>query len=102
MKRLQRAPERDTAVSPYAIEFLILTASRSNEVTRMQWSEVDWEHKLWIVPASRTKSAREHRVPLSDRAVVLLKQQLQVSKGDYVWRGRKKNASISGERFIST
>jgi integrase len=89
MKRLHRVQERSWALSPYAIEFLPLTASRSNEVTGMRWSEIDWEQTVWIVPAARTKSGREHRVPLVDRALVLLKQRLQASKADDVWKSHK-------------
>jgi integrase len=55
----------------------------------MRWEEIDWEQKIWTVPASRTKAAREHRVPLSVRVLELLKLQFQTAKGDYVWRGRK-------------
>ena len=86
-KQLHRAQECGRALSPFVIEFLILTACRTNEVTRMRWEEIDWEQKLWVIPASRTKAAREHRVPLADRSLELLK--LQTRKGDYVWRGRK-------------
>jgi integrase len=89
VKRLHSAQECGSALSPFVIEFLILTACRTNEVTRMRWGEIDWEQKLWVIPASRTKAAREHRVPLVDRALVLLKQQFQCAKGDYVWRGRR-------------
>ena len=91
VKRLHSAQERDTALSPFVIEFLILTACRTNEVTRMRWEEIDWEQKVWTIPASRTKAAREHRVPLVDRALELLKRQL-CKGGDYVWRGRKRQA----------
>jgi integrase len=89
VKRLRSAQERRIALSPFAIEFLILAACRTSEVTRMRWEEIDWEQGTWTVPASRTKVAREHRVPLADRALVLLKQQFQFGKGDYVGRGRK-------------
>ena len=89
VERLHSAQECRTALSPFIIEFLVLTACRTNEVIRMRWEEIDWEKRTWIVPASRTKAAREHRVPLTDRALVLLKQQFQFAKGDYVWRGRK-------------
>jgi integrase len=87
VKQLHSARER-TALSPFVIEFLILTACRTNEVTRMRCEEIDWEQRTWTIPASRTKTAREHRVPLADRALVLLKQQFQFAKGDHVWRGR--------------
>jgi integrase len=56
-----------------ALEFLALTAARSQEVRGARWEEIDLTKGLWIVPASRMKMEREHRVPLSATAVSLLK-----------------------------
>jgi len=56
-----------------ALEFAILTATRSGEVRGATWSEVDIEAKLWTIPAERMKARKEHRVPLSDAALALLK-----------------------------
>jgi integrase len=56
-----------------ALEFLTLTAARSQEVRGAAWDEVDLARSLWIVPASRMKMKREHRVSLSVDAVALLK-----------------------------
>jgi integrase len=56
-----------------ALEFVILTAARSGEVLGATWGEIDLERGLWVVPASRMKAGREHRVPLSDRALALLR-----------------------------
>ena len=55
-------------------EFLVLTACRSREVREATWAEVDFEDCVWTVPSSRTKTGREHRVPLSDRAVEVLRE----------------------------
>ena len=55
-----------------ALEFLVLTAGRSNEVTGAAWDEFDMDARLWTVPGARMKKGREHRVPLSDRAMELL------------------------------
>ncbi len=57
------------------LEFLILTAARSGEVRGMTWSEVDWDNAIWIVPAERMKAKLLHRVPLSARAVEILRGQ---------------------------
>lgn len=57
------------------LEFLILTAARSGEVRGAVWSEIDWENKVWEIPASRMKMKIAHRVPLSDRAMAILKNQ---------------------------
>jgi integrase len=56
-----------------ALKFVILTACRSNEVTGATWSEIDLGAKVWTVPAERMKGKREHRVPLSGRAIEILK-----------------------------
>jgi integrase len=56
-----------------ALEFTILTATRSGEVLGARWSEIDFESRVWTVPAERTKGHREHRVPLSPRALEILR-----------------------------
>jgi integrase len=60
--------ERD-AMAARALEFLILTAARSDEARRASVSEIHIEKRLWTIPASRMKAARDHRVPLSPRAL---------------------------------
>lgn len=55
-----------------ALEFLILTAARSQEVRLAEWREIDLEAATWTVPAEHMKAGREHKVPLSPRAVRLL------------------------------
>jgi integrase len=80
--------QKQKYASAVALGFLILTATRAGEVRNMQWSEIDWEQKLWVIPATRTKTAKQHRVPLSDRAVQLLVMQKQRSTGaDFVFTG---------------
>ena len=60
------------AVSALALEFVILTAARTNEVLGAEWGEVDLDKAVWTVPAARMKAGKEHRVPLSPRAVEVL------------------------------
>jgi integrase len=60
------------ALSARALEFLILTAARTSEVIKADWSEFDLKERLWIVPGSRMKAKVEHRVPLGQRAVDIL------------------------------
>ena len=57
-----------------AFEFLILTACRSGEVRSAMWSEIDVGARLWTIPAERMKAGKEHRVPLSNTAIALLKE----------------------------
>ncbi len=68
-----------------AFEFLVVTAARSGEVRLMVWREVDLDTRLWTVPAQRMKAQREHRVPLSPRAVDLLIQAADLRTNDLVF-----------------
>ena len=61
-------------VAARALEFAILTAARSGEVLGARWDEIDLQRKVWTVPAERMKGGREHRVPLSDRAMAILNE----------------------------
>ena len=63
--------QRD-AVAALALEFTILTAARTGEVIGANWGEVDLGKAMWTIPASRMKAIREHRVPLSPRALEIL------------------------------
>ena len=62
------------ALAARCLEFVILTAARSGEALGATWREIDWEAKLWAVPARRMKAGVEHVVPLSDAAVSLLER----------------------------
>jgi len=72
-------------VEARALELAVLTATRSGEVRGALWSEVDLQKKLWTIPAIRTKQGKEHRVPLSDQAVKLLKKMVKESVNDFVF-----------------
>jgi integrase len=62
----------DKSISALALEFTILTAARTSEVLGGKWDEFDMKKRVWVVPAERMKSNREHRVPLSGRAMEIL------------------------------
>lgn len=68
------------AVAALALEFTILTAARTGEVIGAKWSEVDLDKAVWTVPAGRMKAGKEHRVPLSPRAVEILKATRDLRK----------------------
>jgi integrase len=69
------------ALGARAIEWLLLTATRSGETVGARWGEVDRVAKVWTVPASRMKAGREHRVPLSGAALALLDGLAQLHGG---------------------
>ncbi len=83
------------ATAALALELCILTAARSGEILGMRWSEVDLEKKTWIVPASRMKSGKEHRVPLSSRAVSILKLLAAARTSDLVFEGQRQTKPLS-------
>ncbi|WP_408735106.1 tyrosine-type recombinase/integrase [Belnapia moabensis] len=69
----------------------MLTACRSGEEFGARWSEIDLKAAVWVVPANRMEAGREHRVPLSSRALAVLEQMtpLQLAKDDaYVFPGQ--------------
>lgn len=72
-----------------ALEFVILTAARSGEVRGATWSEIDFNDRVWTIPAERMKAGREHRVPLSDRAIALVRSLPKVDKVEYLFPGTK-------------
>jgi integrase len=60
------------SIAARALEFAVLTAARKTEIRLATWAEIDMQGALWTVPAGRTKSGREHRVPLSAAALAVL------------------------------
>jgi len=83
-----------------ALEFLILTATRTGEVIGAQWSEIDTKAKTWTIPAERMKTQREHRVPLSDRCMAILKQARKLSGKTYVFPGADNDTPLSNMAFL--
>ena len=81
-----------------AFEFLVLTAARSGEIRYAQWSEVDLEGRTWTIPAKRMKTTREHRVPLSSRALEVLVSAGGLDNGS----GFIFPSSISGKQLSSS
>ncbi|MGA0613332.1 tyrosine-type recombinase/integrase [Paracoccus sp. KR1-242] len=79
-----------------ALEYLVLTAARSGEVREARWDEIDMTAKVWEIPADRMKMSRPHRVPLSCRAIAVLKQA-EALGGDsgLVFPGTKKGRPLS-------
>ncbi len=60
-----------------------------------KWSEIDLEKRVWTVPANRMKAGREHRVPLSSRAVSILKRLADLNMGEFVFPGQKPKKPLS-------
>ncbi|MEQ9039413.1 MAG: integrase arm-type DNA-binding domain-containing protein [Silicimonas sp.] len=71
--------------SARALEFLALTAARSGEVRGATWSEIDLDARLWTIPAGRMKAGKMHRVPLTERAIVLLEALPRFEGSEFVF-----------------
>ncbi len=65
-----------------AFEFLVVTAARSGEVRGARWDEIDTDDHVWTIPATRTTAKREHRVPLSGRALEILDAARMLEDGN--------------------
>jgi integrase len=87
--------------SAAALEFLILTVARTGEVIGAPWSEINLENRVWVVPAARMKSGREHRVPLSSAAIAVLNRMPDL-KDDYVFTGQRPGGPLSNMALLMT
>lgn len=91
-----KASHRASASSKLALEFLVLTAARSAEVRKATWDEMDVASATWTVPAERMKANREHRVPLSRRAIEVLAEAAGLSDGsELVFPGVRQGRPLS-------
>ncbi|SOE67079.1 Integrase [Burkholderia sp. YR290] len=88
-------------VAARALEFCVLNASRTAEIIGAQWSEIDLDAKLWTVPAERMKMKKEHRVPLSKRAVAILQEMDAIRQGDFVFPGMREGTGLSNMSLLA-
>ena len=79
---------------------MILTATRTSEVLQAQWVKVDRPGALWTIPASRMKSRREHRIPLSDAALAVLDGLPHMPGHPYVFRGARYGRPLSNMALL--
>src|SRR5262249_35654036 len=76
------------AIAAMALEFLIWTTVLPVEVFGARWSEIDFDQRTWTVPASRMKATKEHRVPLPDRALAILKELSRTKTSEVIFPGQ--------------
>ncbi|MBZ9673443.1 tyrosine-type recombinase/integrase [Mesorhizobium sp. ES1-3] len=89
-----------SSISAKALEFTILTAVRTGEAIGATDSEFDFQNKLWTIPAARMKSGKLHRVPLSDRAIEILKSTPREANSAYIFPGARKGKSLSNMAML--
>lgn len=83
-----------------AIEMTILTACRTSEVLNARWDEIDLQARVWTVPADRMKMRKEHRVPLAEALVALLKALPRVIGNPYLFPGMKAARPLSNMAML--
>ncbi|HEX3861486.1 MAG TPA: tyrosine-type recombinase/integrase [Stellaceae bacterium] len=88
-------------IAARALEFLILTATRTGEVIGATWSEIDLAAKVWTIPAERMKAGKEHRVPLSAAALAIVSELSQQRKGDYLFPGGVQGKPLSNMAMLA-
>jgi len=87
-------------VAVRALEFAILTAARTNEVIGARWAEIDFAAATWTIPAARMKMDKEHRVPLSEPALALLRNLYTETNNDLVFIGAQVGRGL-GDRALA-
>ena len=84
-----------------SLEWLILTASRTSETIGATWDEIDFEAKIWTIPAERIKGGKEHRVPLPSEALKIAKEMQEMKNRDYVFQGGKTGKPLSNNALLA-
>jgi integrase len=92
-------------IASRALEFAILTAARTSEVTGATWQEFNLDGGLWTVPAGRIKAGKEHRVPLSPRALAILRDVAKLRNTEessaYVFPGGRRGKPLSESAMLA-
>lgn len=88
------------SISSKALQFLILTATRTSETLNAKWNEIDLNLSVWTIPAERMKMGREHRVPLSSTAIAILQSIPKLVGTDYIFPGVKAGKPLSNLSMV--
>jgi integrase len=91
--------DKRTATAAKALQFTILTASRTSEVLDMTWDEIDWVARLWTIPEVRMKGGKPHRVPLTDEMLRIL-EPMKAMASTYVFEGQKRHHPLSNMSML--
>jgi integrase len=83
-----------------ALEFAILTAARTGEVIGVLWPEIDMSAAVWAVPKERMKAGVEHRVPLSEQALAILRRMEKQKVNDVIFCGQKPGRALSNMALL--
>jgi integrase len=101
LDKLHRNEARLFIPTKLAMEFMLLTFVRTNELIKAKWSEIDFEKNQWIIPAERMKMKRDHIVPLSKQALAILEEAKRFSgHREYVFVGRDSRKHMSNGAIL--
>jgi integrase len=84
-----------------ALEFAILTATRSSETRLATWAEIDMKERLWTIPGDRMKAGIEHQIPLTDEMLSILNALKREEDNPHVFIGTSKNGTMSENALIN-
>lgn len=91
----------EAGVTPRALEFTILTVARTSEVIGATWDEIDTKQAIWTIPAGRMKANKEHRIPLTGRALAILEEMKQLRDSDFVFPGWRAKTGLSNMAMLN-
>ncbi len=100
MGEFMESLQAQEGIAARALGFLILTAARTGEVIGAKWDEFDLKAALWTIPASRMKAGTEHRVPLSPKAVKIIRALEASRQSEYVFPGQKAGKPLSNMAML--
>lgn len=86
--------------SARALLLTILCATRTSETLNATWSEFDLDAATWTIPAERMKAGKEHRIPLADKAVQILRETPRMEGNDYVFPGVRAKRPLSNMAML--
>ncbi len=100
MGAFMRELQARDGIGAAALEFVILTATRTSETIGATWDEVDLARGVWTIPADRIKAGREHKVPLSRSATAVVRRMNQGRHSRYIFPGVKRQGPLSNMALL--
>ncbi|MBF0416641.1 MAG: tyrosine-type recombinase/integrase [Magnetococcales bacterium] len=94
--------QEQDGVGALALQFTILTATRTSETLNAMWREIDMDTRTWTIPAERMKADKEHRVPLSDSAISILQRMRERRESEFVFPGNRRGNPLSNMTMLMT
>ena len=95
LEKLPTAPMFDATKD--VLHLQLLTAARKGEVCEMEWSEVNFDEKVWTLPKAKAKNKQAHRVMLSKQAMEIIERQPKKDDNNYVFASRRKGGHVRGD-----